>query len=102
MDDFGTGYSSLGTLHSFPLDAIKIDRTFISNMVEGDDKLTFVRTIVNLARDLGLDVIAEGVETEHQVEQLKALECKFTQGFYYSKAVDSEAALKLIMENQEK
>lgn len=102
MDDFGTGYSSLGTLHNFPLDAIKMDRTFVSNMAEGDDKLTFVRTIVNLARDLGLGVIAEGVETEHQVQQLKSLECNFTQGFYYSKAVDSDSASKLIIESQKK
>jgi EAL domain-containing protein (putative c-di-GMP-specific phosphodiesterase class I) len=102
MDDFGTGYSSLGVLHQFPLDTLKVDRTFISQMDTGEEKIAFVRTIVNLAHDLGMDVIAEGVETAEQVDQLKALRCKYAQGNYFSKSVDNEAAERLMRETDTK
>jgi len=102
MDDFGTGYSSLGVLHQFPLDTLKVDRTFISQMDTGEEKIAFVRTIVNLAHDLGMDVIAEGVETAEQADLLKALRCKYAQGNYFSKSVDNEAAERLMRETDTK
>src|ERR1019366_6499932 len=66
MDDFGTGYSSLNYLHSFPFDVLKIDRSFVGRMTEGDQPLQIVRTIIELARVLGMDVVAEGIETREQ------------------------------------
>jgi len=67
MDDFGTGYSSLSYLHSFPLDVLKIDRSFVGRMTEGEQPLQIVRTIIELARVLGMDVVAEGIETREPV-----------------------------------
>jgi EAL domain-containing protein (putative c-di-GMP-specific phosphodiesterase class I) len=95
IDDFGTGYSSLSYLHRFPINALKIDHSFVSRMGI-DENLEIVRTIMNLARNLGMDVIAEGVETKEQVAQLKALSCDFAQGFFFSKPVDCRLAQRLI------
>ena len=92
IDDFGTGYSSLASLHSFPLDSLKIDRSFVSSMEFEGEKTEIVRTIVTLARNLGLDVVAEGVETMNQLRMLRALECHHGQGYYFSNAVDGESA----------
>jgi len=87
MDDFGTGYSSLSYLHNFPIHTLKIDRSFISNKGEvGDNEI--VRTIIMLARNLGLDVVAEGVETTEQLAYLQALDCEYAQGFLFSKPLD--------------
>ncbi len=96
MDDFGTGYSSLSYLHRLPIDALKIDRSFISGSRSGIEIPEVVRTIVTLARDLGIKVIAEGVETEEQRVQLRALGCKYGQGYLFSKPLDAEEAGKLI------
>ncbi|MEW6716729.1 MAG: EAL domain-containing protein [Chloroflexota bacterium] len=96
MDDFGTGYSSLVKLHQFPIDALKVDRAFVLQMSEGDEKLVIVRTIVSLANALGMNAVAEGVETSEQLSLLCRLGCKFGQGFYFSKPVDSKKAEKLI------
>jgi len=96
MDDFGTGYSSLSYLHRFPVDTLKIDRSFVSLMdVEGGN-LEIVRTITTLAHYLGMDLIAEGIETAAQMERLQALQCEYGQGYLFSKPVDSEAAGKLL------
>jgi diguanylate cyclase (GGDEF)-like protein/PAS domain S-box-containing protein len=95
IDDFGTGYSSLSYLHRLPIDSLKIDRSFVSCMAP--DGAEIVRAIVGLAHNLGLDVIAEGVESYDQLEQLKVLGCEFGQGFLFSKPVESfeaEALLK--------
>ena len=96
MDDFGTGYSSLSYLHRLPIDAVKIDRSFVSGNASGIANPGVVRTIVTLVRDLGMNVIAEGVETEEQRAQLTALGCKYGQGYLFFKPLDAEEAGKLI------
>ena len=85
LDDFGTGYSSLSYLQRFPVDTLKIDRSFIVGMDENNECREIVRTILNLAGTLGLDVIAEGTETASQVDNLEQLECRFGQGFFFSR-----------------
>jgi diguanylate cyclase (GGDEF)-like protein/PAS domain S-box-containing protein len=96
VDDFGTGYSSLGYLYRFPMDVLKIDRSFISRVDVDGEKLELVRTITTLAWNLGMDVVAEGVETTKQLAQLKALKCEYGQGHLFSRPIcakDMEAFL---------
>jgi len=98
IDDFGTGYSSLSYLQRFPLDTLKIDRSFTSAMGNGGkEESMIVRTIMPLAHNLGLDVVAEGVETNEQVSLLKELRCKYAQGFYFSKPTTAEEAHKQLL-----
>lgn len=85
MDDFGTGYSSLSCLHEFPIDTLKIDRSFVNNDRHICDYTTLLQSIVTLAENLGLEVVAEGVETAEQLATLQALGCKLGQGYYFSK-----------------
>lgn len=92
IDDFGTGYSSLSYLHRFPVDVLKIDRSFISRMNISDQKAEIVRTIATLARNLGIEATAEGVETAEQMAQLRLLQCKYGQGYFFSKPIDNSAA----------
>src|ERR1022692_1092046 len=96
MDDFGTGYSSLSYLHSFPFDVLKIDRSFVGRMTEGDQPLQIVRTIIELARVLGMDVVAEGIETCEQYRLLRQLGCRFGQGFLFARPMDTEAVTELL------
>jgi EAL domain-containing protein (putative c-di-GMP-specific phosphodiesterase class I) len=96
MDDFGTGYSSLSYLHRFPMNTLKIDRSFTKSIGDDPKKLGIIKTVVSLAQNLGMDVIAEGVETLEQVSQLKVLKCTSAQGFFFSKPVDSKTAQALI------
>ena len=96
IDDFGTGYSSLSYLRRFPMDTLKIDRSFVHNLASNPENLEIVRTILGLARNLGMDVIAEGAETMEEVNHLKTLQCDFSQGYYFSKPVDSEQANALL------
>jgi EAL domain-containing protein (putative c-di-GMP-specific phosphodiesterase class I) len=84
MDDFGTGYSSLSQLHQFPFDVLKIDRSFVQRMSKGEQPLQIVQTIIELARVLGMDVVAEGIETEEQLALLKDMGCRFGQGYLFS------------------
>jgi EAL domain-containing protein (putative c-di-GMP-specific phosphodiesterase class I) len=96
MDDFGTGYSSLSYLHSFPFDVLKIDRSFVSRMTEGDQPLQIVRTIIELARVLGMDVVAEGIETHEQYRLLREMGCRFGQGFLFARPMSAEAVTQLL------
>ncbi|MEG4627152.1 EAL domain-containing protein [Microcoleus sp. w1-18aA5] len=96
IDDFGTGYSSLSRLHTFPTDALKIDRAFVSRMTEDEGNEAIVQTILILASHLGMDVIAEGIETSEQLNLLRALQCEYGQGYFFSKPIDSIAATLLI------
>ena len=92
IDDFGTGYSSLSYLNRFPLDILKIDRSFISTMNQTEENLQIVKTIVTLAGNLGMQVIAEGVETEEQLNQLQLLKCQYAQGYLFSEPMDAAQA----------
>lgn len=96
IDDFGTGYCSLSYLHTFPLDVLKVDRSFVSRMADAPNNAEIVRTIVVLAHNLGLEVIAEGVETEEDVERLTALGCEYAQGYFYSRPLTAELATEAL------
>ncbi|HTL89970.1 MAG TPA: EAL domain-containing protein, partial [Leptolyngbya sp.] len=100
VDDFGTGYSSLGYLYRFPMDVLKIDQSFVSRVDVDGEKLELVRTIITLAWNLGMDVVAEGVETTKQLAQLKALKCEYAQGYLFSKPLPPSEATKLIPKSQ--
>lgn len=97
IDDFGTGYSSLSRLHSFPISALKIDRSFVSSMVTYSGNLEITETIITLAHKLGVDVTAEGVETAEQLALLRGLKCELGQGDFFSPPLNSEAAFALIL-----
>ncbi|MGA2349597.1 MAG: EAL domain-containing protein [Terracidiphilus sp.] len=96
MDDFGTGYSSLNNLHSFPFDVLKIDRSFVTRMTEGDQPLQIVRTIIELARVMGMDVVAEGIETSEQFRLLHEMKCRYGQGYLFARPLTAEAVTKLL------
>ena len=96
IDDFGTGYSSLSYLLRFPADTLKIDRSFVSNLATGTQHWELVRTILALARNLGMDVIAEGVENDDQLARLDAMECEYVQGYHLSRPVDAETAMRFL------
>jgi diguanylate cyclase (GGDEF)-like protein/PAS domain S-box-containing protein len=96
IDDFGTGYSSLNYLHRFQVDTLKIDRSFVNQMDGAEENMQIVQSIVGLAHNLAIDVIAEGVETESQRQQLSDLQCEFGQGYLFSRPVDSAKAEELI------
>jgi len=95
IDDFGTGYSSLAYLQRFPINTLKVDRSFVSDM-DAFENLVIVRTIVSLAHNLGLDVVAEGIETERQRDFLADLSCECGQGFLFSKPLPQDRALEML------
>src|SRR6185437_12661001 len=97
VDDFGTGYSGLSYLKQLPLDSLKIARNFISNVTHDCDDAAIALAVINLAHNLGLQVVAEGVETEGQARFLAAHRCDFLQGFHFSRPLDAEAYGKLEM-----
>ena len=96
LDDFGTGYSSLSHLHRLQVDTVKVDRSFVSRLEDDVRGLELVQAIVTLSHNLGMDVVAEGVETRVQAEQLLALGCEYAQGFHFSKAVEAAEAGRFI------
>ncbi|MFC1853858.1 putative bifunctional diguanylate cyclase/phosphodiesterase [candidate division CSSED10-310 bacterium] len=99
IDDFGTGYSSLSYLHSFPLDSLKIDRSFVMKMGDDEEKLEIVRTIVFLAHNLNMQVMAEGVETRGHLTLLRGMKCDYCQGYFFSKPLPPLEAWKLLTKN---
>ena len=96
LDDFGTGYSSLSYLHQFPLDTIKIDRTFVVNMDKSTNSLRVVNGIAQLALALRTNIVAEGIEEKAQMDTLRALGCQYGQGYYMSKPLNFEKAVDVI------
>ncbi len=102
IDDFGTGYSSLSYLHRFPVDTLKIDRSFVNRIEGKDENVEIVRTIATLARNLGMEVVAEGVETRDQLACLKALNCEYAQGYLFSRPLTSAEASRFIESDYEK
>ena len=96
IDDFGTGYSSLSYLQQFPVDYLKIDRSFISGAGNVEEKMEIVKTIITLARNLGLGVVAEGVEKEEQLLRLQEAKCETAQGYMFSRPMRAEAATNLL------
>ena len=92
IDDFGTGYSSLSHLKRFPVHTLKMDKSFVDHVVDDEEDASFARMVIGLAKTLNLDLIAEGVETESQLEFLRAEGCRLIQGFYFSKPLSAEDA----------
>ncbi len=100
IDDFGTGYSSLSYLHSFPIHTLKIDQSFVFRVNENGENGEIIRTIILLAHSMGMDVIAEGVETPAHARLLRQLGCEYAQGYLFSRPVDSDSATDLLERQQ--
>ena len=98
LDDFGTGYSSFSYLHKLPFDTLKIDRSFVAAMDQDSERYEIVRAIIMLAKNLGLEVVAEGVETKEQADALKQLGCELGQGYAFSAPVPAEMAERMIVD----
>ena len=96
IDDFGTGYSSLSYLRQFPVDGVKIAKPFVDHIAEGDDHSALARAIITIGETLNLEVVAEGIEQEVQMCELRELGCKLGQGFYASRPVDPESLARLV------
>lgn len=96
IDDFGTGYSSFSYLHRFPFDILKIDRVFIGAMSRSKKSNQIVKSLVNLSHDLGMDVVAEGIESEHQAELMRNYKAAYGQGFHFSRPVNEIELVKLL------
>jgi len=97
MDDFGTGYSNLGYLQKLPIDILKIDRSFVTNMLADRDKVSIVRAILSLAMALGMKTVAEGIESEELGQTLAALGCTYGQGYAYARPLEADAAYALLV-----
>jgi diguanylate cyclase (GGDEF)-like protein len=91
IDDFGTGYSSLSYLHRFPVNTLKIDRSFVGRIGEAAENIEIVRTVISLAENMGMEVVAEGIETMSQLTQLRKLKCQYGQGYLFSRPVDADS-----------
>lgn len=100
MDDFGTGYSNLAYLQQLPIDVLKIDRSFVTDMIEDRDKRSIVSAVLSLARSLGMQTTAEGIETQELSAVLKGLGCSYGQGYYYAKPLDGESAYAFLSSDE--
>ena len=98
IDDFGTGYSSLSYLHAFPINTLKIDRSFIMSMLNKENSLTLVKSIIGLAQNLSMNVIAEGIEYEEEASTLLNLNCQKCQGYWFGKPMPEDEAIAFIKE----
>jgi EAL domain-containing protein (putative c-di-GMP-specific phosphodiesterase class I)/CRP-like cAMP-binding protein len=96
LDDFGTGYSSLSYLHYFPIDTLKIDKSFVFSMLDNQRSMVIIQTVLRLARELGMDVVAEGIEQPFELEKLRAMGCTYGQGYLLSRPIARDAALNLL------
>ncbi|MCB9965299.1 MAG: EAL domain-containing protein [Rhodospirillales bacterium] len=96
IDDFGTGYSSLSYLHSFPIDILKIDRSFVVDMMKKESSLELVRSIIGLGQNLKMSIVAEGVEKKEEADTLKFLGCERAQGYYFAKPLPEEEIIALL------
>ena len=96
LDDFGTGYSSLTVLHDFPGDTLKIDRSFVATMIERPESQAIIRSIIGLAHNLGLRVIAEGIEHPEQRAAVTALRCEYGQGYHFARPLPREEFEELL------
>jgi EAL domain-containing protein (putative c-di-GMP-specific phosphodiesterase class I) len=96
IDDFGTGYSSLRLLKGAPADLLKIDRSFVAGLGSDPQDRPIVQTVINLADALGMDAVAEGVETPEQLAELRAAGCRFAQGFHFARPAEAEAISALL------
>lgn len=98
IDDFGTGYSSLSYLHYFPIDCLKIDRSFVSQMLENEGSMRLVQSIVSLAKNLNMTVTAEGIEEQSELDALKELECEYGQGYFFAKPLARDEIIQKLKE----
>ena len=96
VDDFGTGYSSLSYLRRFPIDVLKIDRSFVDGVTDGPQKRALLRTIVELGRTLNLETVAEGIEQPEEMQQLRSLDCDLGQGYYFARPLDADSVGELL------
>ncbi len=97
LDDFGTGYSSLAYLAGLPIDGLKVDQSFVRSLGADERSTAITTAIVRMAQALSLEVIAEGVEAEHQLRALRVLDCEFAQGFYFHEPLSAEAVAELLL-----
>lgn len=100
LDDFGTGYSSLSYLLNFPIDVVKIDRSFVTHLDRDYARAETVRSIIDLSRKLNMEVVAEGIETIEEFDRLRAFQCDMVQGFLFSRPMDAEGITQLLMANE--
>lgn len=98
LDDFGTGYSSLSYITGFPLDVLKIDQSFVRNMLESSQDKAIISAIIQMAKGLDLTLIAEGVETQEHLDHLSQMGCEIMQGFLFSRAVDKATMTSMLLD----
>ena len=101
IDDFGTGYSSLSALQQFPISTLKVDQSFVKNIVTNPEDATIVDTIIQMGRNLNLDVVAEGVEDEHQLNRLQKMGCHYAQGLLFGNPMSADNYLELLLSQAE-
>ena len=95
IDDFGTGFSSLSYLHYFPINTLKVDRSFVSAMLEDEGSMMLTKSIVLLGKNMGMTIIAEGAETKEEVAALKEMQCEMVQGYYFAKPMAEDDVIEI-------